>query len=155
MTWTKREPVTNLVVLGDDEGNIAKIGGLLVATPIDRMYEKKLNYEILKKSGEVVTLSGSASLSRQLNDRDIGKFVRCEFKGWGKSPNGKFKDIEVMIWEGEPTDDMKRDWPRYAEFAKQNGNGKKADTPKAKADDDFDDDEAVKKLADEDDDLPF
>lgn len=154
MAWTKREPVTNLVILGDKQGNISKIGGLLIGTPVDKTYEKSLNYEILRKDGEVVTLGGSASLARQLNDRDIGKFVKCEFKGWGNSPNGKFKDIEVFIWDEEPTAEMKAAFPRYAEFApKKNGAPKPAAKPAPEPADDFED--FPKPLEDGDDDLPF
>lgn len=150
MAWAKRDPVTtNLVSLGDDEGQRRKVGGLLVGTPKDRMYPQKVNYELVQKDGEILTLSGSASLSRQINEQDIGKFVKCEFTGWDKSPNGKYKVIEVNVWEGEPNDEMKK-WPRFAEF--QNGNGKKAHAAQP-ADDDFGDMPGA--LKDEDDDLPF
>jgi hypothetical protein len=115
MTWAKREAVTNLVMLGDGEGQRKKIGGLLIGAPRDRMYPDKVNYELVQKDGEVLVLSGSASLARQLGEADIGKFVKCEFTGWGKSPNGKFKAIDVNVWEGEVTPEMKQ-WPRYGEF---------------------------------------
>jgi len=146
MSWAKREATTtNLVSLGDGEGDRRKVGGLLVATPKDRLYPQKTNYELVQKDGEVLTLSGSASLSRQINEQDIGKFIKCEFTGWDKSPNGKYKVIEVNVWEGEPSDDMKA-WPRYAEFR---NNGKKA-AQTAPADD-F----GTSALKDDDDDLPF
>lgn len=115
MTWAKREAVTNLVILGEDEGNKKKVGGLLVGTPRDRMYPEKVNYELVQRNGDTLLLSGSASLARQLGEADIGKFVKCEFVGWGKSPNGKFKAIDVNVWEGEVTPEMK-EWPRYGEF---------------------------------------
>lgn len=151
MTWTKREAVTNLAVLGDEEGNKKKIGGLLIGCPRDRMYPDKTNYELVQKDGEVVVLSGSASLRNQLGEADVGKFVKCEFTGWGKSPNGKYKVIEVFVFDGEPTDDMKK-WPRYGEFT--NGNGKKAAT-KAAAPAQADDDDFPGALQDDTDDLPF
>lgn len=150
MTWTKREAVTNLAVLGDEEGNKKKVGGLLIGCPRDRMYPDKTNYELVQKDGEVLVLSGSASLRNQLGEADVGKFVKCEFTGWGKSPNGKYKVIEVFVFDGEPTDDMKK-WPHYGEFG---GNGKKpakAAAPAAKQDDDFD--EFPGNTGD--DDLPF
>jgi hypothetical protein len=100
MTWTKREPVTNLVVLGDEEGNKKKVGGLLIGCPKDRMYPEKTNYELVQQDGEVQVLSGSASLRNQIGEGDIGKFVKMEFTGWGKSANGKYKAIEVNIWDG-------------------------------------------------------
>lgn len=147
MTWAKREAVTNLVVLGEDEGQRRKVGGLLVGTPRDRTYPDKVNYELVQKDGEVILLSGSASLGRQINEHDIGKFVKCEFTGWGKSANGKFKIIDVNVWEGEPNADMKA-WPRYAEFQKAKTNGhplKEAAISALELD----------QMADEEDDLPF
>src|ERR1700737_4564135 len=97
MSWEKREPVTNLDVLGDDEGNRKKVGGLLIGLPKDRMYPDKVNYEIVQKDGEVLVLAGSASLRNQIGEADIGHFIKCEFTGWGKSPNGKFKAIDVFV----------------------------------------------------------
>lgn len=161
MSWEKREPVTNLVILGDGEGQHTKIGGLLVGIAADRGYPDKSNYEIVKQSGEVVTLSGSASLARQIGASDVGKFIKCEFTGWGKSANGKFKAIDVFVYQGEPDAKMQA-WPQYAEITAKlaNGNGRKAATPPAKAavgtagsGDDFED--FPNALKDEDDDLPF
>ncbi len=154
MAWAKREAVTNLVILGDEEGHKKVVGGLLIGCPKDRMYPEKVNYEIVKKDGEEIVLSGSSSLNRQINDGDVGKFIKCEFRGWGKSPNGKFKDIEVNVWEGDPTPDMKQ-WPRYAEFAtptqtqkRAAGNGK----PSAPPADEFDD---FANVGPEEDEVPF
>lgn len=147
MSWTKREAVSNLVVLGDEEGQRRKVGGLLVGTPKDKGYDK-LNYVLVQQDGEEITLSGSASLARQINEQDIGKFVKCEFTGWGKSPNGKFKAIDVNVWEGEPTDVMKS-WPRFAEFHSKAAPKAMASTA-PHGDDDF-----PGALADEEDDLPF
>lgn len=160
MSWAKREAVTNLVVLGDGPDHKKKVGGLLIDTPFDRMYPDKMNYVLVQKSGEEIVLSGSASLGRQIAPTDVGKFVKCEFTGWGKSNNGKFKVIDVNVWEGEPNADMKA-WPRYAEFAGRtqaqrkngNGSGPKHAAPAAPADEfeDFDN----SPIADPDDDLPF
>lgn len=157
MTWTKREAVTNLVVLGDGEGQKKKVGGLLIGTPADRGYPDKVNYELVQQSGEVLLLSGSASLARQIGVGDIGKFIKCEFAGWGKSANGKFKAVDVNVWDGEPNEQMKA-WPMYAEItAKQTGNsgGKKVEAkqPARQGPDDFESFPGA--LADDDDDLPF
>lgn len=153
MTWNKREAVTNLVILGDGEGHCKKVGGLLVATPNDSGYPDKINYVIVKKDGEEITLSGSASLARQLNERDVGKFIRCEFMGWGKSNNGKFKAIDVNVWEGEPDETMKK-WPRFAEFATAAKRPTPAVAkPAAQPADDFDD--FPSNLGGDEDDLPF
>jgi hypothetical protein len=160
MSWEKREPVTNLVILGDAEGNVKKIGGLLIGIEQDRGYPDKSNYQIVKQDGETVTLSGSASLARQIGAADVGKFIKCEFAGWGKSANGKFKAIDVNVWNGEPTDAMKT-WPQYAETIAKLGatKGPKSSAPTAKAavpaggGDNFEDFPGA--LNDEDDDLPF
>lgn len=146
MSWNKREAVTNLVILGDGEGHKKKVGGLLIGMPRDSGYPDKVNYELVQQDGEVLVLSGSASIARQINERDIGKFIKCEFTGWGKSANGKFKAIDVNVWEGEPNETMKK-WPRFAEF--QNRAVRNAPTP-AVSDEDF-----PPPLTDEDDDLPF
>jgi hypothetical protein len=114
MSWGKREPTTNLVILGDDEGCVRKAGGLLVRMIQDQQYPQRQNYELVKKDGESIMLAGSASLSRQIFPGDVGKFLKVEFLGWGKSANGKFKQIEVNIWEGPPTEEMQK-WPRYGE----------------------------------------
>lgn len=156
--WTKREAVTNLVILGDEQGHKKKVAGLLIACPVDRTYPDKQNFILVQQDGEELVLSGSASLARQLNEQDIGKFVKCEFAGWGRSGNGKFKIIDVNVWEGEPNDVMKA-WPRFAEFA--NGKPKPpvagvaaVDTKNAKtANDGFEDFPGPPE--DEDDDLPF
>lgn len=154
MTWTKREAVTNLLVLGDEEGNKRKAGGLLIGCPRDRMYPDKTNYELVQKDGEVLTLSGSASLRNQLGDADVGKFVKMEFTGWGKSPNGKYKVIEVFVFDGEPSEDMKK-WPRYAELQDALKPKKAAPNGKAKAAPKDDFEEFPGSLQDDDDDLPF
>lgn len=148
MSWEKREPVTNLAVLGDEEGNKKKVGGLLVGCPKDRMYPDKTNYELVQQDGEVLVLSGSASLRNQIGEADIGKFIKCEFTGWGRSANGKFKAIDVFVYDGEPTDVMKK-WPRYGEIQK---NGKPVAATKTAVETDED---LPGALEQEEDDLPF
>ena len=155
--WTKREPVSNLVILGDDEGCTTKVQGLLAALTQDTMYPNRSNYELVQKNGESIHLAGSASLSRQIGPADVGKFVRCEFKGWGKAANGKFKMIEVNIYEGEPTDALKA-WPRWVELNSPKPKAEKAKPEPAKATpttatDDFSDFPGATNP--EDDDLPF
>lgn len=145
MGWEKREPVTDLVILGDEQGNKKKVGGLLIGLPRDKGYDKT-NYELVQQDGDVLTVSGSASIARQISEADIGKFVKLTFTGWGKSPNGKFKAIEVNVWEGEATPEMKA-WPQYG----QHTNGKPPVSKTAvETDDDF-----PGALEPDDDDLPF
>jgi len=153
MSWEKREAVTNLVILGDEQGHKKKVGGLLIACEKDRTYPEKMNYILVQQDGEEQVLSGSASLSRQLGESDVGKFVKCEFTGWGKSGNGKFKIIDVNVWTGEPNAAMKA-WPRYAEFQAPKTNGKPPVAAKVPAGDDgFSDYPGA--LQDDDDALPF
>jgi hypothetical protein len=146
MGWSKREAVNdNLVILGDKPENKRKASGLLASVKPDRTYQDNFNYELVQKDGSSIILAGSASINRMLHADDIGKFVRAEFTGWGSSPNGKFKQIDVQVYEGEATPEMKA-WPRWAEL--QNGNGKVATKPS--------DDELSGGFSDdEDDDLPF
>ncbi len=118
MGWNERKPVSNLVILGDDEGHVRKAHGLLAAVTQDTRYPSRMNYELVQQDGESVWLAGSASLGGQITPRDVGKFIKCRFKGWERGKNGKFKDIEVLIWDDEPTDDMKQ-WPRWHELQEQ------------------------------------
>jgi hypothetical protein len=147
MTWSKRDPVSNLIILGDDEGQVRKVAGLLASVRQDQQYPARQNYELVQKDGESHWLAGSASLSRQLFPGDVGKFVKCVFTGWGKSANGKFKQIEVQVFDGEPTDEMKK-WPRYTQVSKKaaadGGTPPVGDPP-----------EEVPVDEEEDDDLPF
>lgn len=114
--WQKREAVTtNLVVMGDGEGQAKKVGGLLIGTPMDKQYPDKMNYTIVRQNGEEITLGGNATLGRQITAADVGKFIKCEFIKWERGGNGKYKVIEVFVYNGEPTPQMKA-WPRWEEF---------------------------------------
>ena len=150
MGWEKRESVNeDLVILGDDPTkNKRKVAGLLASVKPDRTYKDNFNYELVQKDGTSISLAGSASINRMLSADDVGKFIRAEFTGWGSSPNGRFKQIEVQVWSGEITEDMKK-WPRWAEL--QNGRGEKPAVA-SRNDDDF----ASATASDpDDDDLPF
>lgn len=133
MSWGKREPVQNMVFLGDGEGDRKKVGGLLVDMQQNRLYPTKMDYSLVQADGEVIIVGGSASLGRQIGPDDVGKFIKAEFKGWGKSANGKFKEIEVNVWDGPPNDAMLA-WPRFTEFSK--GPAKKPAAVRAAATDD-------------------
>ncbi len=146
MAWTKREPVSNLTQLGDGQGQVQKVAGLLASVKPDPNPKYKNDvYEIVQKNGESINLAGSASLTRQINEADVGHFIKCEFKGWGNSPNGKFKDIEVQIFEGDATPEMKL-WPRWKEL---NGQFTKPTAGSSHEPDDAESQDA------EDSDLPF
>lgn len=139
MTWKKRERDTDLVILGDAEGHAQKTGGLLATIKPDPVYEKNKRYELVRQDGTSVEVAGCASINRSLSPNDVGKFVKMTFVGWGNSPNGKFKEIDVEVYEDEPTAEMKQ-WPRWAEL--QNGEQEKPPTGQMPEDD-------------EDDSLPF
>lgn len=152
MSWEKREPVSNLVVLGDGEGNVKRVGGLLFSVVADGKYPDRNNYRLVQQDGTVLTLAGSASLNNQIHAADVGRFVKCEFMGWGKSANGRFKDINVLVWTGEPNDAMKA-WPKYDE-AQKNADTKPAPAPAPAPD--YEDAVTPEELDSADpDDLPF
>ena len=140
MGWSKREVSANLVILGDAEGNVKSVGGLLANVSPDPRYPDNRRYELVQKDGTSKSLAGSASINSQLGIGDVGKFVKLSFTGWGHSSNGRFKEISVEVWEDAVTEDMKK-WPRWAEF--QNGATKakasgEPPTPEQPAEDDDD-----------------
>ena len=148
MGFTKREIQDNLVILGDDDGNVQKAGGILTRLILNTQFEKaKTDYEYVDKNGDLKVIGGSATLARQISPNDVGKFFKMEFEGWGKSANGKFKKIAVYFWDGEPNVQM-QSWPRFFEFY-----GKSAPAPNTPAAQKFED--MPKQLEDDDDDLPF
>ena len=138
MTWETRTAQGNLVVLGDEEDQATKAGGLLASVTPDPQYEGNKRFELVQKDGESNIIAGCAAINRGINEGDVGKFVKLEFIGWGKSGRGKFKQIDVQVWDGEPTAKMKK-WPRYDELNAKH-EPKYEDFPEA---------------ADEDSDLPF
>lgn len=146
MAFVKRDVADNLVVLGDDDGNVRKAGGILVRFVPNTQFDKpKTDYEFVNKKGELMILSGSATLSRQIGSSDLGKFFKAEFEGWGKSANGKFKKIGVYFWDGDPTEEMKQ-WPKFSQyFGAATSRNDFADMPKSIA----------KGQEEDDDDLPF
>lgn len=157
MGFVKREVLDNLVILGDDDGNVQKAGGLLTRLVPNTQFDKpKTDYEYVDKNGDLKVIGGGATLARQITPADVGKFFKVEFEGWGKSGNGKFKKISVYMWDGEATEDMKK-WPRFAEFFGKQPDPRAREAAVAMATkirDDFDAmPDALQK--DEDSDLPF
>ena len=142
MGWQKREVDTDLVILGDGERNAKSVAGLLAAVTRDPRYPDNRRYELVQKDGTSKSVAGSASINSQLGVDDVGKFVKLAFTGWGASGNGRFKQIDVQVFEGEVTPEMKA-WPRYAEL---HSNGAK----KAESLETF-----PEALDDNDSDLPF
>jgi len=147
MTWKKREPTANLVVLGDDEGHVKKVAGLLASTRQDDRYPSRLQYELVQQSGESIWLAGSASIDNQMGPGDVGKFVKLQFLGWGSAARGKFKQIEVIVWDGPPTAKMSA-WPRWVELYNLKHGIEEESAAAAAVEEDVED-------AEDTDDLPF
>lgn len=138
MGWTKREVEQNLVILGDGEGNVAKVSGLLASVKPDPRYPDNKRFELIDRDGTAKSVAGSAAINSQLGAQDIGRFVRLVFTGWGKSPNGRFKVIDVFVYDGDITDDMRK-WPQWTELNSKNGAANLSEKPSALADADPDD----------------
>lgn len=115
MGFVKREVAENFISLGDGEGDAQQVGGILTRfVPNSHFSKPKTDYEFIDKAGATQLLSGSASLSRKIHAEDIGKFFKATFLGWKNSANGKYKDIDIAVWDGEPTEVMKA-WPKFAQ----------------------------------------
>ena len=142
MTWNKREPTGDLVVLGNDEAQVEKIAGLLASTRQDSRYPSRLNYELVQKDGNSLWLAGSASLGGQIAPGDIGAFIACRFLGWGTSRNGKFKEIDVRVWTDDPP-------PKGWEVLGERAESLRGGNPVVKLEDEPAEDDSA------DDDLPF
>jgi len=106
MSWQKREVPTNLVILGDAEGNVASTGGLLASVTPDPRYPDNRRFLLIGKDGDEKLVAGFTALNNQLGAADVGKFIKLTFGGWGKSANGRFKIVEVQVWDGEPSSEM-------------------------------------------------
>jgi hypothetical protein len=115
MGWTKREVDKDLVILGDGEGNVTRVSGLLASVTPDQRYPDNKRFALVQKDGSVKSVAGSAAINGQLYPSDVGKFVKLTFDGWGHSGNGKFKKINVEVYEGEATPEMQA-WPRFKEL---------------------------------------
>lgn len=112
--WQKRDS-SNLIVIGDGEGQARKVGGLLASIAPDPRYPDNRRYELVQQDGTSKIVAGTTVVNNQIGIHDIGKFIKLSFEGWGSGGNGKFKNIDVQVFEGAPTDDMKK-WPRFAEL---------------------------------------
>jgi len=150
VAFVKRTVAENFISLGDGEGDVKSVGGILTKFVENRQFAKpKTDYEFVDKDGKLQVLSGSASLARQIHADDMGKFFKATFEGWGKSNNGNFKQIAVYIWDGEPTEVMKQ-WPKFDQYYRAGGQ------PVALVARDFEKmPAAIQKGEEEDDGLPF
>jgi hypothetical protein len=152
MAWTTRQPPDNLLTLGGKQGNIQQLGGLLAAiVPNTNPKFRNPTYEIIKKSGQRVALAGATTLTNQIGPDDVGRFIKLRYLGMAAGPNGQYKRIEVVVWEGPPTPEM-AEWPGYAELQAQLAD--RTPEPGDATADEFDDFPAVAPEAPSDD-LPF
>lgn len=106
MTWKKRETSGEITKLGDAEGHVKKAGGRLVAIR-DGKYDNRL-FVLEQEDASVLTVAGNTMMEEQIQNSDIGKFVKMEFDGWGESKSGnRYKEIYVYFWDGELSERMK------------------------------------------------
>jgi hypothetical protein len=143
MSWEESKPPTGFTILGDDEGNVPKVGGLLAAIVQSDKYKNTDNYELVQQDGSIKTLAGCTTLASRIFSKHVGKFLKAEFVGWEKGKAGRYKDTKVLFWEGEPTDEMKK-WPRWEELNTENGDEPPLDETQAAVHED-----------ETEDDLPF
>lgn len=106
MAWKEldKEDNENLVVLGDAEGHVRQVAGALLDISTDRRW-KKNRYILQQKNGEVVQVAGCAALDNRIGEEHLGCVIKLKFNGWANSPNGKFKDIVVGVWENDQSGD--------------------------------------------------
>jgi hypothetical protein len=165
VTWKTRElPVDNLVVLGEDKGNVRQTGGLLVGRKPSRIYPNKTNLLVVKEDGTEFEVAGSSTLELQISDADIGLFMKLTYLGKERAGNNTYKKIEVQFFEpepGQPLPDRLRNWPRYAEtqarLTAETAQGRNKPKSAVPEDDDFPDfDQVPGPIKDAGgDDLPF
>lgn len=109
MTWNKRQVAQNLVILGDDEGHVRRAHGLLADVTPDPQYPNNRRYLLIGQAGAEKIVAGSTSLNLQVGPGDVGKFVKFSFVGWERGKRGRFKAMEVEVYDGPATKAM-LDW---------------------------------------------
>ena len=98
--WIERRGSGAILVMGDEPGQLQEVEGVLRARRPSERYQGQYLYEIEKADGEHVTVAGTGAINARLIEHDVGKLVKLSFQGWGKSANGNFKDIRVLV--GKP-----------------------------------------------------
>lgn len=145
MGWTEREAGA-VVVLGDGEGQVRRVAGLLASVKQDPRYPDNRRFELVQKDGTSKYLAGFTALNSQLGQADVGHFVKIEFVGWEGQGGNRWKKPKVEVYEGEPTAEM-RSYPRWREL---NEAPKRQNVPVPN-----DEDVPPEELEQPDDDLPF
>jgi hypothetical protein len=148
MTWQERQ-MEDAIALGDDtmKGQKLKAGGLYKER---RETDTGMIYTFVQKDGEEKHVWGSAAIDNQIRETDMGKFIKLEFHGWGVTKRGqKFKQITVSVWDGPPTDEMRK-WPQWEEMHKKLRNAEHGDNEPP-----LDPTQGEVDGPDEEDDLPF
>lgn len=138
--WDVLEP-RNLIVMGDGKGQKLQCGGLLIAIMADPKYKEKVRYLLVFKSGDEYELAGNAALSQRISSSDIGRLIKVTFEGWDTGGGNKTKKIHVVSQPREITTDEQKKWfPRWQDFAGEASRAPEraepADTTAAAADDD-------------------
>lgn len=107
----------NLVVLGDQKGQVKACGGLLIAITQDPKYKDKVRYLLVFKDGDEYELAGNAALSQRISSQQIGCITKFKFAGWSTGSGNKAKIIEVRSLPRENTsDELKKMFPRWHDF---------------------------------------
>lgn len=112
----------NLVVIGDKKGQVPQFGGLLIDIVQDSKYQHKVRYVCVGTDGEEYEVTGNAALSRRISEKNVGQLIKIFFDGYGSSSEGKFKKIKVYNQERhETTEEQKKIFPRWHDFARSDG----------------------------------
>ena len=89
---------SSYLIVGDGDGDVPEISGLLLEIQESGKFEGKKNFLIINSEGEEKIVCGNASIESKVNARCIGKIIQLRFLQWAKTEKGqRFKDIEVFV----------------------------------------------------------
>ena len=117
MSWEKQE-TPEAIGIGDGKDQKPKAGGLLAEVrEVEGDNGPFMVYDFVQRDGTTQAVYGSSAIDRELKSGvHVGRFIKLVFKERVAGKKGReFKDIDVEIWKGDPTDDM-RAWPRFEEL---------------------------------------
>ena len=112
MTKIQMEEVTgNLIVLGEKDGQVQSIGGVLKEIRPDRKYEGRSQYVLATPEGEK-TVAGCATLTNKIDESFIGFLLTFRYDGTGTTETGQsFKRVKVekskQPYHGEAADGVR------------------------------------------------
>ena len=100
MEFVERRGSGMILVLGDGPDQIQHVEGALVSREPSSKFPNQFLYEFQTPDGEHLTVAGCGAVNARLSEADVGKYVKLDFVGWGKAPNGPFKNVRVLV--GKP-----------------------------------------------------